>query len=509
MGKTPKKAAPGGDERNLYNRRLLKATTAASEASETNLHKRQRDSENSNRSKLSTIPKKIPSEQRKSVKSKLDVPAQSELNCAKKLVGRPPGSSKEKKIVVPDKSVESKFENMQPESEEAEVKPDAIIQNEDAKKDTSHENQEIIDERVDHVSLKHFPDSKEQENATIKESSIVEEEQIVKQEITKDSNKIVETKEISEPEEIHLTLSFESEDNPAKVEEDEEEKKSNDTDTKDNSKEECPSVQPESKNDIQEKEDVQSESQTDTESYSVDILESTTSELSEVSEIASQNDNQKEKEKPEEDGNIKDVSFVSYDSSIMLKDVQIKLNDCMKENTKLFEASNTEYDTLAQSPKDTSFGKTLRSISGRRSLNRMRHVTIREHRYSLNNSMFVNTSNTSLLPDETEDFKILRYTTGLSDMVSTTNGSPNERKRKYETEDWSSSTKKQKTESENSLLNTSISLLKGLRRPIQVSTSVSELKFQTSKLDLTNDESNTSDAHGRRCFRKEGHRLRS
>lgn len=49
MGKTPKKAAPGGDERNLYNRRPLKATTAASKASETNLHKRQRESESSNR----------------------------------------------------------------------------------------------------------------------------------------------------------------------------------------------------------------------------------------------------------------------------------------------------------------------------------------------------------------------------------------------------------------------------------------------------------------------------
>lgn len=48
MGKTPKKAAPGGDERNLYNRRL-KATTAPSNPSETSLHKRQRESEISNR----------------------------------------------------------------------------------------------------------------------------------------------------------------------------------------------------------------------------------------------------------------------------------------------------------------------------------------------------------------------------------------------------------------------------------------------------------------------------
>lgn len=48
MGKTPKKAAPGGDERNLYVRRL-KATTAPSRASESSLPERQRESESSNR----------------------------------------------------------------------------------------------------------------------------------------------------------------------------------------------------------------------------------------------------------------------------------------------------------------------------------------------------------------------------------------------------------------------------------------------------------------------------
>lgn len=48
MGKTPKKATPGGDERNLYNRRL-KATTAPPNPSETSLHKRQRESKIPNR----------------------------------------------------------------------------------------------------------------------------------------------------------------------------------------------------------------------------------------------------------------------------------------------------------------------------------------------------------------------------------------------------------------------------------------------------------------------------
>ncbi|XP_054002048.1 serrate RNA effector molecule homolog [Hylaeus anthracinus] len=475
MGKTPKKAVPGGDERNLLSRRLL------------NSHKRQRQSENPNRPELSTTQKKIPQNQRKHVSSKLQAPTQSELSFIKKPLGRPPGSSKDKKLTIPDKSVEPTLENMQPESEEAEVKLDATTENEDAKKDTVKDTQES-DECVDHATVKLPPDSKEQENSINKESLVVEEEQIQEQEVAEIP------KEAEEHEEPDLTLSFETEDSATKTQEE----KSNDNTESKEAKEECISLQSESKADIQEKEDVQSESQTDTESYSVDMLESTTSELSEVSEVVSQNDGQKEKEKVEEETHNKETSFVSYDPSIMLKDVQIKLNDCMKENTKTLDASNADYEMLSQGSREASFGKTLRSISGRRSLNRMRHVTLRDHRYSPNNSLFVNTSSASLLPDETEDFKILRYSTGLSDTISTTNGSSSERKRKYETEDWNSS-KKPKTESENSLLNTSISILKGLRRPIQVSTPRSELKFQTNKLNLTEDESNAmNDGTGRK-----------
>uniref|UniRef100_V9ICU5 Uncharacterized protein n=2 Tax=Apis cerana TaxID=7461 RepID=V9ICU5_APICE len=218
--------------------------------------------------------------------------------------------------------------------------------------------------------------------------------------------------------------------------------------------------------------------------------------MSETSETASQNDIQKEKEKEKEkreESISKDVSFVSYDSSIMLKDVQIKLNDCLKENSKLFDASNTSHNTSSQPQKEISFGKTLRSITGRRSLNTMRHITLREQRYSPNDSLFVNTSSASLPPDDVADYKIVRYSTDLSDMLSTTNGSPTERKRKHEIDNWSS-IKKQKTESENSLLNSSIGLLKGLRKPIQVSTPVSEMKFQTDKLEL--DESSKSANEG-------------
>ncbi|XP_043265562.1 translation initiation factor IF-2-like [Colletes gigas] len=479
MGKTPKKAAPGGDERNLYNRRLLEATTATSKASETNSHKKQREYKSPNRSNLSTQRKRIPADQRKAIKGKLHTPAQFLLNYNKKPIGRPPGSTKDKKLS--NKSVESKPENMQPESEEAEVKLDATTENEDEKKVVSTENEEPVEERVDHATFKDTPDSKEPEISTNQEPSVVEEEKPTEPEIPKEPN------EPEKHEDSDIVLSFESDDCSPKPQEE----KSNDVDSKENNKEECHFEQPESRNETQEKEDVQSESQTDTESYTVDILESTTSELSEVSEATTQNEAHKEKEK-EEETNEKDVSFVSYDPSIMLKDVQIKLNDCMKDNSKVFDTNGSDYDSMSQVSKDSSFGKTLRSISGRRSLNRMRYVTLRDEvRYSPNDSLFVNTSSVSLLPSEAEDYKNLRYSTGLSDIVFSSNGSSTERKRKFESDDWSP-TKKPKTESDNSLLNTSISILKGLRRPIQVSTSRSDLKFQTNKVDITDEESNAS-----------------
>ena len=493
MGKTPKKAAPGGDERNLYNRRPLKATTAASKASETNLHKRQRESESSNRAKLSGIQKKIPQGQRKKFQEKVHVATKLDLNRIAKPVGRPRSSSKEKKLVAPEKPPEaSNPASMQPESVESEVTAEVTVRNEDAQKDASKDKQESVKECVDQAPSE--PAAKEQENGTSKET--VEEEGTEGQEAPSET---IEIKQVDDYEEIDLTLSYETEDSSAKAQE----MKPTINESNDESKEELPLA--EVKSDVTEKEDLQSESQTDTESFSVEVLESTISEVSEVSEIVLQNDAEKEKEKEKEEKEVEkekekpveiaketDVSFVSYDPAIMLKDVQIKLNDCMKENSKLFETSSAEHDTLTQPRRDSmSFGKTLRSMSGRRSLSRMRHVTLREHRYSPNNSMFVNTSMASLPSDETEDFKILRYSIGLSDPMSATNGSQTERKRKHDGEEWSS-LKKQKTESENSLLNTSISLLKGLRRPIQVSTPVSEMKFQSGKLDLTDEESNKS-----------------
>lgn len=479
MGKTPKKAAPGGDERNLYNWRP-KAKTAPSNSSETSLPKRQRESEISNRPKLSTFQKRIPPVQRKSFKS---LSTKIEVSQPAKQKGKLPSTSKEKKTTVSEKSAESNIEEtMQPESEEAEPKPNPTVEEENQKKDDSADNQVPTKECVDRASSKETElVPKQQEVTTSKETSVEKEQtECVK---ANGSDKVKEDEDL---EDSDIKLSLEVEDNSAQMQED----KPDNKDVKDDSKEECSS----SKNDPINKEDAQSESQTDTESYSLDVLESTTSELSEVSETPSQEkekETEKEKEKEKEKiEKTKDTSFVSYDPSIMLKDVKIKLNDCLKENSKLFDASTVEHSSPIQ-PQKESFGKTLRSLSGRRSLNRMRYITLREHRYSPSDSLFVNTSTASVAPDDSLDFKILRYSTGLSDIAPSSNGSPTERKRKNDTDEWST-TKKQRTETEQSLLHSSIDLLKGLRRPIQVSTPVSELKFQSGKLNLANEQESKS-----------------
>lgn len=436
---------------------------------------------------MSTFQKRIPPVQRKSFKS---LSTKIEVSQPAKQKAKLPSTSKEKKITVPEKSAELKIEKtMQPESEEAEPKPNLSLEKEDQKKDDSADNQVPTKECVDRASSKESePVSKEQEDTTNKETSVEKEQTVCVK-----ANGSDKAKEDEDLEDSDIKLSLEVEDNAAQTQED----KPDNKDVKDDSKEECSSS---SKNDPINKEDTQSESQTDTESYSVDVLESTTSEVSEVSEIPSQEkekeketekekEKEKDKEKVEKD-TTKETSFVSYDPSIMLKDVQIKLNDCLKENSKLFDASNVEHSLPIQ-PQKESFGKTLRSISGRRSLNRMRYVTLREHRYSPNDSLFVNTSTASVPPDDSLDFKILRYSTGLSDVLPSSNGSPTERKRKNDTDDWNS-TKKQRTETEQSLLHSSIDLLKGLRRPIQVSTPVSELKFQSGKLNLGNEQESKS-----------------
>lgn len=379
------------------------------------------------------------------------------------------------------KNPETKSANMQPGSEEAEVKLNVSIQKENITEENS--NNKIGEAEKSAMSKEYIDHSIEQssgfQTSTIQEVIFVESKIISqgKEEVLL-GNVNVETKEVEDANDIKLT--FEAEQSSINNGEE----KLDDKQPKDNDKTgELPPVQEEMKNGINEKEELQSEAQTDNESYSVDIVESTTSEVSEMSESVSQSDIQKDKERIDDATN--DASFISYDSSIMLKDIQIRLNDCLKDNSKLYDVSNTE-DVSNQLLKDLSFGKTLRNISGRHSIGRMRHVTLRERRISPNSSLFVNTSTTSMPQDEGVESKILHYGSGLlSDSFS--NGSPFDRKRKIETERCNS-TKKQKTNEEgSSLLNTSINLLKGLRLPsMQVSTpKATPYKFESTKLDIS------------------------
>ncbi|XP_078032697.1 uncharacterized protein LOC144467675 isoform X2 [Augochlora pura] len=492
MGKTPKKAAPGGDERNLFDRRLPKATTAASKTSETHLHNRQRESENSNRSKSSTAQKKIPPVHRDFT---------TKLSKSSKLVSKRPI----KKVVTPlkknlrvtNKSKESDLK-MQPESEEAEMKLDETSEKKSTKHVATEETQNSTEKHVEHAASEPAQTSSTGEEQLNGESEKAQTEPVKKDE---KANNSVETRTVEEHEEREeiegndIKLTFDNDEGSVKaLEEKSNEEPPRDTENDEPEGKENKDVRIESESNVQENEVVQSESLNGTENITAETAESSRSVLSEVCASPSPNDARKDKEK-EELTTQKDESFVSYDPTILLKDVQIKLNDCMKENQKLPETTRTdreeeqeeEQEMPSRPYQDLSFGKTLRSISGRRSLSRMRHVTIREQRYSPNNSMFVNTSGTSFMPDEIEDFKILRYSTGVSETISASNGSSMEKKRKHDfKEDWSS--KKQKIDTENSLLNTSISILKGLRKPIQASTPVAELKFQGDKLDLSDNE---------------------
>lgn len=441
-----------------------------------------------------------------------------------KKVGRPLGSVK--KGAFASKSAEAKSSKMQPESEETEIKLDSrSVENKNSKQEISKEVENPVEKHVDHVLVEPVQVTKEVQQMS---KELIEKElppRVIEKEVAeserkdeaesarKDGAESAESKEAEEQdenEESDLKFSLEYDDSTVKARD--EKSSEEESLSKENQDSQVRIELETSSQEKKEKISNVTDSQNDSESSSLYTPESLRKDLSVVAESISQTDTRNEKEKDEESTNDKDQPCVSYDPAIMLKDVQIKLNDCMKESSessrKVFEASSTgpdcgreresepdresDQEMPSRPYQDLSFGKTLRSISGRRSLNRMRHVTIREHRYSPNNSMFVNMSSTSLMPDDNEDLKILRYSSGLPDTVSTSNGSPTEKKRKLETsEDWSSVTKKQKTnESDNSLLNSSLGLLKGFRRPIQVSTPVSELKFQTNKLDPSDEEAN-------------------
>ncbi|KAK0159162.1 hypothetical protein PV328_010082 [Microctonus aethiopoides] len=187
-----------------------------------------------------------------------------------------------------------------------------------------------------------------------------------------------------------------------------------------------------------------------------DLVGSTTSESSPVKDVDNYSNKKDSNTLAQEN---EDVSLISYDSNIMLKDVQIKLNDCLKDNSKLLDVTDPNA-SMSETFKDLSFGRTLRGISGRNSLRRMKHVTVRERLLTPNDSLFVNTSGVSLLHDQS------RY----SDMNSPYQSSSHrDRKRKFN-DDYNESTKKIKTDESYGLINTSLEYLRNLRKPIQVST---------------------------------------
>ncbi|KYN39511.1 hypothetical protein ALC56_06004 [Trachymyrmex septentrionalis] len=465
MGKTPKKAAPGGDERNLYVRRL-KATTAPSRASESSLPERQREYENSNRLKLTGIQKRVLPGPGKSFKSKLRPPTKIEHQ------------TKQHKILL--KNPEIKSTDMQPGSEEAEVKLNVSIQKENVTEENG--NNKAVETEKSAMSKEHIDHTYEKISSDLQTTKTIQEVLVADNKTIPEEKEVLlidvdtETKEEQEANDIKLIYEAESISlsNGKEILDDKQ--------PKDNGQGEKLLTE-EIKNDINETEETQSEAPTNNESCSVDIVESTTSELSETSESIIQSNIQKDKESI--DDTINDPSFISYDSSIMLKDVKIKLNDCLKDNSKLYDVSNTE-GISNQLSKDQSFGRTLRNISGRHSIGRMRHVTLRENRISPNSSLFVNTSTMSMPQDEGIESKILPYGTGLLSDTFSTNGSPLDRKRRIETGNWSSA-KKQKTDEESSIFNTSINLLKGLRIPsMQVSTpKATPYKFESTKLDIS------------------------
>jgi len=372
--------------------------------------------------------------------------------------------------------------NMQSESEEAEAKLNVSIQ-----KDIQEENgnneavkvelvKEFVDDSVSEQMCEfQIPTNTLQEVVSVENEIVLQEKE---EGISLESNVI--TKEVDEQEDNDIKLTFEADQSPMKNEEE----SSNNKQPKDENEELSPvQIENELKNNINEEEFRPSEIQTNNESYSEDIVESTTCDISEMQESVTQSDIQKNKAKIDDIVN-NDTSFVSYDPAIMLKNVQIRLNDCLKENSNLFDVSNKSKDVELKISKyltkEVSFGKTLKDISGRRMI-RARDSP-RERRISSNSSLYVNTSMFS--QDEGIESKALHYT--FSDSFPT-NGSQLDRKRKIDAEEYST-VKKQKIDGNSSLLNRSTNLMKNICSPyiMKVSTpKATSYNFEPSKLDIS------------------------
>lgn len=379
-------------------------------------------------------------------------------------------------------------QKMQPKLEEAETMSDIISTEKDEKEeivsDVGNKKEEAPtkDSNTNHLTDEQDPslntniekktvECVEEDTASMQNEIKFQDKENEKKENLEENNK----KDSGEQEQDEMEISLRVEDSPVKSQESASIVSiTND----DNESEELPQIQ-EINDNLKEKKSSQTESEAGTESCSIDIVESVTSELSEVSESPSQQDTN-QKERDNFDQNVKsDITGINYDASVTLKDVQIKLNDCLKDKFKHVEVCDN--DNISNSSTSDTFGKTLRNISGRSAINRFRHTSSLDYRFSPNDTQLTNVSMLSSPRRETTNVKIVRYSTGLSDVMSS-NGSPVERKRKLESPD-SITTKKQKTE-QSSLLNTSMDLLRGLRKPIQISTPNVSYKVQSDKLNI-------------------------
>ncbi|XP_014615164.1 PREDICTED: myotubularin-related protein DDB_G0290005-like [Polistes canadensis] len=483
MGKTPKKAAPGGDERNSCVRRI-KPTTASSKTSES---EKQRESDYSSRPKLSNIQKKVlPSSAKK---NKLHNTANS-LNQLTKNLAK--DTVKEVKVQSTLQHLRLVKQKMQSKLEEAESTSSSISIEKDDKEETVND----VDNKKEEAATKdsnanHTTDEQDSTTNTNIEKKTAE--SIDENTTTSTKNETIKSqdkenekkdhleennKECDEKEQDEMQIHLRLDDSPAK---------SPDTTSTisimndENELEELPVIQVVN-DDVKEKKSSQTESEAGTESCSVDIVESVTSELSEASEPPSQQETQKERENSELNAK-NEILGINYDASVTLKDVQIKLNDCLKEKLKHVEVCESD-DNISNLSASNTFGKTLRNISGRSAIDRFRHSSSYDFWVSPNNSQSTNISMSQSPQRETTNTKILRYSTGLSDVMSS-NGSFVEGKRKFGDSPESNTTlKKQKTE-QSSLLNTSMDIIRELRKPIQISTPNISYKVQSDKLNIS------------------------
>ncbi|XP_011504374.1 PREDICTED: putative uncharacterized protein DDB_G0289963 [Ceratosolen solmsi marchali] len=466
----------GGDERNIYIRRYKSTSNSSKASSNASLAKTMGESESSSRSKHTSDIIKPPNKERNNIKSKLRSPIKVRLSQSTNRVSRPHILNTHKEVKKASGVIQKQnlMTKMKQESETERKQKSSHIPTENKEPTEQVENTKQINEsnyNIDQLVDQENGNANGLDKKELTEANFNHNE-------SKNNGQTEENgqvPEINENEDFNLHL---------------------DVEENINCKEEILNLHPDlletNKEDSVQKElqtlvkEVHEHLETGTDSYSVDVVESTTSEVSDTTESATPLEAKSEDIIQDENNDA-----ISYDSSIMLKDVKIKLNDCLKDTKP--EEDNADQGLSEYVHKETTFGQTLRTISGRNSIGRMRHITIRDRQPSPNSSLFVNTSNISLSEENINDYKILRRCNTVSELTSSNGTLFLDRKRKLITESISE-LKKPKIE-ESNLWNASFGFLKypfSLRRPIQVST---PYKFQVEKHDLiASKESKTDDS---------------